>query len=266
MAEVLVRGLRFHVQRLGPEQGVPVVFLHGLIMDNLSSWFFTAAPKVAVHQPVLLYDLRGHGKSERPETGYGVHDMVEDLGGILDGSLPADQRVELVGNSFGGLLALAFAMARPERVRGLCLVDGQVHDEGFGPEMEASLSLEGRERDEMIARAFKDWLGRHSERKRNRLARTASELVHGTSLVRDIAHSAPPAEGELGRVDCPVLALYGEHSDVRERGEALAARLPKAQLEIFAGCTHSLLWEQTQRLGQRVVDWVGRGSGPGGEG
>ena len=266
MAEVTVGGLRFHVQRLGPEVGVPVVFLHGLIMDNLSSWFFTAAPKVAAHQPVLLYDLRGHGKSERPATGYGVQDMVEDLCGILDESLPADQRVELVGNSFGGLLALAFTLARPERVRGLCLVDGQVHDEAFGPEMEASLGLEGRERDEMIARSFKDWLGRHSERKRNRLARNASELVHGTSLVRDIAQSAPPVEGELERVSCPVLALYGEHSDVRERGEALAARLPKAQLEIFAGCTHSLLWEQTQRLGQRVVDWVGRGSGPGGEG
>jgi pimeloyl-ACP methyl ester carboxylesterase len=265
MAEVTVGGLRFHVQRLGPEVGVPVVFLHGLIMDNLSSWFFTAAPKVAAHQPVLLYDLRGHGKSERPTAGYSVEDMVGDLGGILDESLPPAQSVELVGNSFGGLLALAFALARPERVRGLCLVDGQVHDEAFGPEMVSSLGLEGRERDEMIARSFKAWLGRHSERKRNRLARNASELVHGTSLVQDLAHSAPPSTQELERVSCPVLALYGEHSDVRERGENLAARLPNAQLEIVEGCTHSLLWEQTAQLEQRVLSWVGRESGPGGK-
>ena len=263
MAEVIVHGLRFHVQRLGPQQGVPVVFLHGLIMDNLSSWFFTAAPKVSAKHPVLLYDLRGHGKSERPATGYGVRDMVQDLGGILDESLPTDQPVELVGNSFGGLLALAFALARPERVRGLCLVDGQVHDGSFGPEMQASLGLEGSERDEMIARSFKDWLGRHSQRKRNRLARNASELVHGTSLVKDIAHSSPPSEEELGRVACPVLALYGEHSDVRERGEILAGRLPNAQLEIIAGCTHSLLWEQTAQLQRRVLAWVGRGASPG---
>ena len=127
--------------------------------------------------------------------------------------------------------------------------------------MEASLGLEGRERDEMIARSFKDWLGRHSERKRNRLARNASELVHGTSLVRDIAHSVPPSARELERVSCPVLALYGEHSDVRERGENLAARLPHAQLEIIEGCTHSLLWEQTAQLEQRVLAWVGRESG-----
>jgi pimeloyl-ACP methyl ester carboxylesterase len=93
------------------------------------------------------------------------------------------------------------------------------------------------------------------------LARNASELVHGTSLVRDIAHSVPPSARELERVSCPVLALYGEHSDVRERGENLAARLPHAQLEIIEGCTHSLLWEQTAQLEQRVLAWVGRESG-----
>ena len=64
MAEVEVRGLKLHVQRLG-EGGRPVVFLHGLVMDNLSSWYFTVANPVAQQRSVLLYDLRGHGRSGR---------------------------------------------------------------------------------------------------------------------------------------------------------------------------------------------------------
>ncbi len=258
MAKVDVNSLEFHVQRIGPNDGRSVVFIHGLIMDNLSSWFFTAAPKVAALQPVWLYDLRGHGKSDRPVTGYGVEQMIQDLSGILDAVIPKGERVELVGNSFGGLLATAFAAAHPDRVSGLCLVDAQVHDEAFGPEMEASLGLQGQERDEMIARSFKDWLGRHSERKRNRLANTARALVEGTSLVADMTCSTPLRAAAEARINCPVLALYGEHSDVRTRGAALAGRLKNCTLEILPGCTHSLLWEQTELLQDRIVTWVGR--------
>ena len=69
MAEIVARGVRFHVQHLDlslggnhPDRPL-VVFLHGLVMDNLSSWYFTVANPVARIADVLLYDLRGHGKS-----------------------------------------------------------------------------------------------------------------------------------------------------------------------------------------------------------
>ena len=58
MADVQANGLRFHYQSLGQGQGDDrlVVFLHGLVMDNLSSWYFTVANPVAVHAEVMLYD------------------------------------------------------------------------------------------------------------------------------------------------------------------------------------------------------------------
>ena len=54
----------------------------------------------------------------------------------------------------------------------------------------------------------------------------------------------------------PILALYGEHSDVRARGEALARALPACALEIVAGCTHSILWEATALVRARTVAWL----------
>src|SRR5688572_33194757 len=84
MADVTARGVRFHVQRLGPDAAAAtVVFLHGLVMDNLSSFYFTLANPAAATARVVLYDLRGHGMSHRPATGYRVADLVADLDALL---------------------------------------------------------------------------------------------------------------------------------------------------------------------------------------
>ncbi|MFN2383644.1 MAG: alpha/beta fold hydrolase [Gemmatimonadota bacterium] len=257
MADVTARNVRFHVQRLG--DGPPtVVFIHGLVMDNLSSWYFTVATRAARGAGVVLYDLRGHGRSERPPTGYGVADMTADLAGVLDGLGLGGRPVELVGNSFGGTVALAFAIAQPERVRGLALVDAHVPDAAWGPRLAAELRLEGPDRDALIARHFSTWLGRHSERKRNRLAETARALVEGTSLTRDLAATPPLLDADLRAIRCPVLALYGERSSIRSHAVRLAEAVPHCRLHLVPGCTHSLIWEATAFLQAELVAWVQR--------
>lgn len=259
MAELVVRGARVHYQGLGQKLGQgesPVVFLHGLVMDNLSSWYFTLANPLATRRGVLLYDLRGHGKSERTPGGYRVPELVADLAALLDALGHPEGPVDLVGNSFGGLLALAFAMAHPERAGRIVLVDAQLCDEEWVAGMGRTLGLEGAERDRQIAESFRHWLGRHSDRKRNRLATNARELVYGTSLVADLAASPTFDDRELARLGSPVLALYGEQSDVRSSGEKLARLAPRCELEIFPGCSHSILWEATDRLRARVLGWL----------
>jgi len=251
MADVVANGVRHHVQRLGRGDHT-VVFVHGLVMDNLSSFYFTLANPVAEHADVVLYDLRGHGMSERPATGYRVADLVADLAALLDAL--AITRADIVGNSFGGLVALAFAAAHPERVHRLALIDAHTGADGWAAQMTATLALEGEARDTKIAESFQSWLGRHSDRKRTRLAKSAEALVEGTSLVADLRTS--PALGLAG-IRCPTLALYGERSDVRAHGEALAAALPSCTLQLFPGCSHSVLWEATAEVRARVVAFVG---------
>jgi pimeloyl-ACP methyl ester carboxylesterase len=260
MAEVEVGGLRLHVQRLGPADGGLVLFVHGLVMDNLASWYFTVANPVAALRPVLLYDLRGHGRSERPPAGYGLDALVAELFGVLDATAPGAP-VTLVGHSFGGLLALAAALARPERCAGLVLVDGLLPEPGWGERMAATLRLTGPERDAEIAQRFSAWLGRHSERKRNRLAEQAQALVERTSLLDDLCRSRGIADGAYAGLDVPVLALYGAESDVLGHGQRLASQLPRCTLEVLDGCTHSLMWERTAAVRDRIVDWLRPGTG-----
>src|SRR5204863_9561465 len=97
MADVVAGGVRHHVQRLGARgPGRTVVFVHGLVMDNLSSFYFTLANPAAETADVILYDLRGHGMSERPAAGYTVAQLVADLAGLL-AALDVTRPVQLVG-------------------------------------------------------------------------------------------------------------------------------------------------------------------------
>ena len=265
MAELAVRGATLHVQRLGEGASdaggaPPVVFLHGLVMDNLSSWYFSVAPAVASRRAVVLYDLRGHGRSSAPAEGHGLDEHVADLTALLD-ALAVTGPVELVGNSFGGLLALAFALAHPARVARIALVDALLPEPGWGAAMARTLSLEGPDAEAKIAASFADWLGRHSERKRNRLADQARRLVKQTSLLADLAASRSWEDRELAAVACPVLALYGAESDQRDRGERLARALPDCRLELWPGCTHSILWQETARLRDALVAWTSAPTG-----
>ena len=255
MADLVVRGVRHHVQRLGAGSP-PVVFVHGLVMDNLSSWYFSVANAVATHRECILYDLRGHGLSERTEDGYSLDGLAADLEALIETlELPP---VHLVGNSFGGLLALVTALQSPDRVKSLVLVDGLLPEPGWGASMVGTLGLTGEAAESRIAESFRHWLGRHSERKRNRLARQAQALVEGSTLLADIRGSRELPDEAYEGLSCPVLALYGAQSDQRDRGERLARRHPGVELELLDGCTHSILWEQTARVRERIVQWVSR--------
>ncbi|HEY7471223.1 MAG TPA: alpha/beta hydrolase [Gemmatimonadota bacterium] len=257
MAEVEIRGLDFHYVRIG--SGEPtVVFLHGLVMDNLSSWYFTVANPMARVAEVILFDLRGHGQTERPRDGYTVESLVADLDALLDRLVPDGRPVEIIGNSFGGLLALAYAIAHPERVRGLALVDANLSDDSWGGEITRAFALKGEERTQIILKYAHRWAGRHSERKVNRLITNAHHLTHGTTMVADLASSPAVTDAELATIRCPVLALYGEDSELLDRGERIGRTVPNCEVRLFPECTHLLLWEATEALKDQLVAWVRR--------
>ena len=107
----LKNGLNIHYQRVG--EGPDLVLIHGLT-GNLAVWHLKTVPLLRRHYRVLTYDLRGHGYSDMPPTGYTTDDMAEDLGQLLD-ALEIERPV-LVGHSYGADAALTFALQQPERV------------------------------------------------------------------------------------------------------------------------------------------------------
>ena len=116
---VAVNGNSFYYRDWGGS-GQAVVLLHGLA-SNCRIWDLVA-PILSRQLWTLALDQRGHGRSFKPDTGYDFATIVSDLDGFM--SAVGIENPVLVGHSWGGDVALEYAVANPGKVKGLCFVDG----------------------------------------------------------------------------------------------------------------------------------------------
>lgn len=101
--------------------GLPFLLVHGL-SSNRRLWEGSAERLHQLGHPVATVDLRGHGRSDKPDTGYDFATMGNDLLAVLD-AVGFDVAV-LAGQSTGGNIVVDLAARAPERVAGVAGVDG----------------------------------------------------------------------------------------------------------------------------------------------
>ncbi|AEH08801.1 alpha/beta hydrolase fold protein [Candidatus Protofrankia datiscae] len=258
MPEVLANGVRLHVQRLsprgGPRPGAPVVVMvHGMVMDNLSSLYFSLGTSLAhAGADVICYDLRGHGRSERTPDGYAMTDALADLSGLLD-ALGVDGPVHLVGNSYGATMALSYALEHAGQVASLTVIEPPFLVEGLGARMARSLARVSAGLDDA---EVERWLERSAGRAVSRIARGAQTLLRETSIARDMLATEPFSPRRLARLNVPVLAVYGANSDIADHAEGLARLVPDCTLIVLAHHTHAVLREATDYLRVLLRWWL----------
>ena len=132
----------------GPD---PVVCLHGITAQHRA--FNAAARYLGPSRGLVGVDLRGRGDSDKPESGYGLEAHAADVVRVLDHL--GLESVVLAGHSMGGFVALKTALAYPDRVRALVLLDGgwprveRSPEEMTGEEKQEAAALQ-----EGLARAF----------------------------------------------------------------------------------------------------------------
>ncbi len=110
--------------------GLPVIFHHG-IGTNLDIWA-EWVPVIAARHPVVRFDMRGFGKSAIPPEHHkwSMDEMVKDLWDVADATHAG--KVHLVGESIGGTIALAAAVARPQRVASVTISNATFKGAGVG--------------------------------------------------------------------------------------------------------------------------------------
>jgi len=230
MPLVAANGLTFHVQELG--EGPPVVMLHGLLIGSLASWYFTAGPSLALTHRVRMFDLRGHGRSERAATGYDTRTLAGDLA-ALTADLPI---FDLVGHSWGALVALRFALDHPGRVRRLAIVEAPVPPANalaMSEFLAADGALPGRLIDALPESLRVAVTG--GRRQAERLLKSLEFLIVQSTLLDDVRAERDLDDAELARLAIPVLIVYGDRSSCLPAGERLLRAIPGASLAVLPG-------------------------------
>jgi pimeloyl-ACP methyl ester carboxylesterase len=267
MNRVALGGSQFSVLQL-PQAGAAepsedVVMIHGLAA-NLGFWYAGAAQLFTHFGRVTLYDMLGHGHSDMPMSGYSPKEMAQDLGRLLDHL--GIGRVHLVAHSFGGMVALSFALQSPERVKSLVLADVRVwqveppswktvpptwiqrmrdvglplEDKGMDPSFQVLVELARMQIDkpDFAKRAFAEMPGGRSLFHGRRGAQRWLELIENTRAYAEMTSGGDFRAADLPRIRQPILAVFGEHSLRKRSARALQRLCPDCRLEIVPNAGH----------------------------
>ncbi len=201
---------------------------------------------------VVRYDMRGHG-----ETTYGPGECsdVDDLGALLD-ALEIESCV-LVGASFGGLVALAFAAAHPERVERLAVIDaplpGHEWSERMGEFFAAeNAAVEAGRVEEAVQLNVELWVGSAEPDVRELVAEMQERAFR---LQLEAEPESAGLEPDLSRITMPTTVVMGEHDvqDFIAIAHRLADELPHAVLECVPRAAHLPALERPDAVAALIV-------------
>lgn len=262
------RGWDVHVETVGNQgddgRAAPALLLHGF-----ASGSFTWGPVVDAglfgDRPARAFDRFGFGRSARPVAGswpdgsanpYSLAGAVELTLAVLDDAGWTTPAV-LVGHSAGALVALATALEAPARVRGLVLIAPAILRGGPPAGVAALFGLPGaRSWAPALLRGGRALVGRAvASAWHDRAALAASGLgaayAGSTKAPRwaeglvELTLATSPTDaravtGRLGDVAVPALVVAGAHDRLvsSPSSEAVAERLPEAELVVVGGCGH----------------------------
>jgi non-heme chloroperoxidase len=256
----LSTGIRMHYAERGPRTGEAVILLHGY-PDSWVSWS-RVLPLLPAELHVLAPDLRGHGDSDRPRTGYTMAQMAADVLAFMDALGLA--RATVVGHSMGSLVAQQVVIAAPDRVTRLVLVGSGLNPRGISgiQDFQAAVDVLTDPVPAEFVRefqlgtvvrpvepAFMDHIVAESLKLPARVLRAALAGLLSTEPARALAGCR-----------IPTLLVWGDQDAMFSRSaqDDLLGVFVNAELRVYPGAGHSLHWEQPEAFANDLATFLRR--------
>jgi pimeloyl-ACP methyl ester carboxylesterase len=246
-------------------RGTPVVLIHGHSAD-MRLWEPQVPALLGAGWRVVRYDVRGHGRSSVPSTGYSWEHYLADLRALLDHLRV--ERAHLAGISMGGAIALQLAVEEPGRVASLTLLDSALPGFAYSPEFEEDID---RLREAVRAEGPRAALERHwlthpifdgVRRHPQRFAALRRMVLdYPAADYLDEAEYTPPERPAIERlheVRAPALVVVGERDlpDFRIIADILAENLPRARKLVVPDAGHLPSLERPEEVNPALLSFL----------
>jgi pimeloyl-ACP methyl ester carboxylesterase len=262
-----VGGTTFVYRQLGPDTGVPVIFLNHLAAE-LDRWDPRVVDGIATRRRVIVFDNRGVGASDGT-TPTSVEAMAQDAVAFIQalGAAPVD----LLGFSLGGFIAQVIAQEAPHLVRKIILA-GTGPAGGTGIDEVTSVTIRDMAKGALTLRhpeyylfftetrngrnAARDFLARLNERTDNRDKPVSiASFIAQLKAVRAWGRRRP---ADLSRIHHPVLVANGDHDKMVPSSNSvdLARRLPNAQLVLYEDAGHGGIFQYHEAFVTRALEFL----------
>jgi non-heme chloroperoxidase len=251
----LGNGVRLRYAHRGPATGPAIVLLHGYSDSSFS--FSRIMPLLPPDRRVIAPDLRGHGDSDKPASGYRMADLAGDVIEMLD-ALDVPSAV-IVGHSMGSFVAQALVEKAPRLVSGLVLL-------GSAPvAVNDTIKMLRSAVDELtdpvdigFVRDFQ--YGSIAQPVPYAFMQTAiaTSMRLPAAIWRQLIKGMMEYEPQMPRSSVRVLVIGGAQDSVFSVKEqaALAQQYPFARLRLFDDAGHSLHWEQPEAFVRALLAFV----------
>ncbi len=234
---------------LGKPAGAPVVLIHGYT-DSARDWL-PLVPYLSPDFHLILVDIRGHGRSSKPECCYTRLDFAYDIKLLLDRL--AIHRADIAGHSLGSIIAQTFAEFWPEHTRRVVLISSTGGPRPGAPPRKPAYDYAAqirqlREPIDPDSPFMIEWWSSPTPvdpefLRRQRRDAAAIPLrvwlaVLDEALMDDLQKTLP-------RLTAPTLLIWGSKDPImgEDVRATLREALPQARVKIFPGLGHNPFWE-----------------------
>jgi len=259
MPKVKVNDINLYYEEHG--EGPPLLLIYGLA--GRSRGFRYQIPTLSKHFRTILFDNRGVGETDQPETPYSIPQMADDTAGLLDAL--GIESAHVFGISMGGMIAQEFALTYPARLRKLalgCTHSGIKHCTP-APRWVTDIfkSLPGKPREQVVRECIPFNFSPHTREHRKDLIEEFFPTMRDNLqpayayLLQLNAVYGFDAYDRLPRIAAPALVLTGT-DDVLippANSHGLAARIPGAQLIEFEQAGHLFFVEKAGDVNDSLI-------------
>jgi 3-oxoadipate enol-lactonase len=242
--------------------GPPLILVHGL-GDDHRAWR-RCLPDLMLSRRVILYDLRGHGSTTLGAPAGTLHQLAEDLAGLID-ALELE-RAAVAGFSLGGTIAMRMAVDHPDRVGALVLVAtssrvGKAAAEWYA-QRSAMVSASDPELKGTIDRDTEDVYRNSPEELaaglKIRRESTSDPRGYGNACRALAALGNQPLDPNLPRIRSATLIVTSDLDQLcpPRAAEIVASGIPGSRLHMVEGAGHPIPVERPGELARLILDFT----------